>query len=128
MYTINKEICADCGFCSYVCPFDSIIHHLDEKYYEIDQEKCKGCGQCYTSCITSAVEADKDQEMVVEIFINDNCIGCSLCSRNCPVGAITGQIKEKFNINPDKCIKCGYCATKCRKDAITVKKVKVLGK
>lgn len=128
MYTIDKKACADCGYCNYVCPFAAIDHHLDEKYYEINQEKCQQCGQCFDACITSAIHCDADQEKVAEIFINDNCIGCSLCSRNCPVGAITGKIKEKFNINPEKCIKCGYCATKCRKDAITVKKVKVKAK
>ena len=96
MYTIDKKACADCGYCNYVCPFAAIDHHLDEKYYEINQEKCQQCGQCFDACITSAIHCDADQEKVAEIFINDNCIGCSLCSRNCPVGAITGKIKEKF--------------------------------
>ena len=41
------------------------------------------------------------------------CKGCSKCSRACPVGAISGKIKEPFVINPDTCIKCGACITAC---------------
>ncbi|MCQ2602903.1 MAG: 4Fe-4S binding protein [Clostridia bacterium] len=126
MYKIDENKCADCGYCNYVCPFDSLIHNIPEKRWEIDQEKCKQCGQCYNACITNAITCDADQEVVEEIVINENCIGCSLCSRACPVGAISGVIKQPFKINPDKCIKCGFCATKCKKDAITVKKAKLL--
>ncbi|MBE7028186.1 MAG: NADH-quinone oxidoreductase subunit NuoF [Ruminococcaceae bacterium] len=48
----------------------------------------------------------------------DKCIGCSICAKNCPVGAITGEIKHPFTINTDKCIKCGVCEGKCPKKAI----------
>lgn len=121
MYKVNPEKCANCGFCAFVCPFDSLVHHVDEKYWEIDQEKCKQCGQCYEACVAVAIEADDDQQRVDTIEINKEvCIGCSLCSRACPVGAISGVIKQPFEINPSKCIKCGFCATKCRKQAIDV--------
>ena len=46
------------------------------------------------------------------------CKGCSKCARNCPVGAITGEIKQPFTINQDKCIKCGACANGCPFKAI----------
>ena len=48
------------------------------------------------------------------------CRGCSKCAKNCPVGAITGEIKKCFHIDPLKCIHCGACKENCAFDAIYV--------
>ena len=50
----------------------------------------------------------------------DLCKGCSKCARNCPVGAISGKIKEPFTIDSAKCIKCGACESACPFKAISV--------
>ncbi len=49
----------------------------------------------------------------------DKCKGCSACARKCPVGAISGEIKQPYTIDADKCIKCGVCMDTCKFDAIS---------
>ena len=54
------------------------------------------------------------------IISPERCKGCSKCARNCPVGAISGKIKEPFTIDTEKCIKCGACASACAFGAIHI--------
>ena len=46
------------------------------------------------------------------------CKGCSLCSKKCPVNAISGQIKSPFVIDASKCIKCSQCIENCKFNAV----------
>ena len=51
-------------------------------------------------------------------IVPEKCIGCSLCARQCPANAISGEIKSPFVIDQSKCIKCGACMSACKKQAI----------
>ncbi len=61
----------------------------------------------------------KTCQKLKRIYIEEElCKGCSKCSRICPVGAISGKVKEPFKIDEDKCIKCGACIEACTFKAI----------
>lgn len=84
-------------------PVLSTLHYFKDEYIEhIKNHRCPA-GVC---------------KNLTRYKITDKCIGCSACSRQCPVGAISGELKKKFEIDQGKCIKCGKCIATCRFGAI----------
>jgi ferredoxin len=55
---------------------------------------------------------------LIKYQVNDECIGCTLCARECPVGAIESKPYEKHIIDNTLCIKCDSCVQVCPVDAI----------
>ncbi|MFR9070009.1 MAG: NADH-ubiquinone oxidoreductase-F iron-sulfur binding region domain-containing protein [Paraclostridium sp.] len=60
-------------------------------------------------------------QALLNFVITDNCIGCTKCSRICPAGCISGNVKEKHKIDTTKCLKCGACMDNCKFNAIIKK-------
>ena len=81
----------------------TIKYYRDEYEAHINEKRCPA-GECI--------------DLVKYTINEDKCIGCSLCSKKCPVGAISGEIKKKFTIDTAVCIKCGQCMDACRFGAV----------
>ena len=75
----------------------------------------------YVEHITEHKCRAKVCEAMKKYVINPEfCRGCSKCAKNCPVGAITGQLKKCYHIDPSICIHCGACKDNCAFDAIYI--------
>jgi NADH:ubiquinone oxidoreductase subunit F (NADH-binding)/(2Fe-2S) ferredoxin/NAD-dependent dihydropyrimidine dehydrogenase PreA subunit len=55
---------------------------------------------------------------LVQYTINEKCVGCTMCARNCPANCIDGERKEQHTIDQDRCVKCGVCMDTCKFHAI----------
>ncbi len=64
--------------------------------------------------------AKQCRDLITFTILEEECTGCTLCFRNCPVDAISGEKDKLHVIDQDLCIRCGICYTKCRFDAILV--------
>ncbi|HZH73155.1 MAG TPA: NADH-quinone oxidoreductase subunit NuoF [Mariniphaga sp.] len=62
--------------------------------------------------------AGKCKDLLKYEIIEDLCTGCTLCFRNCPVGAITGERRQPHFIDQALCTHCGICFEKCKFNAI----------
>jgi NADH-quinone oxidoreductase subunit F len=67
-------------------------------------------------CPAGSCTAFKQYRIVAE-----KCKGCSRCAKFCPVGAISGELKQPFTIDQDKCIACGACVDSCKLGAVEVR-------
>ena len=87
-------------------PVLSTLKYFRDEYEAHIKEKRCPAGECKA---LSKVQIDPDK-----------CKQCGICAKNCPVGAIDGEVRKgPFKIKQDKCIKCGVCITKCPFKAIS---------
>ena len=114
--------CLGLGTCKKYCNFDAIS--IIDGVAIIDEEKCVMCGKCIEICPKSIISRKpSSKEVVVECSSKDfgktvkekcsvGCIGCGLCQKACPFGAIEFENKIA-KINYEKCVECMVCVRKC---------------
>ena len=112
---------------------DGDIELLEELAYKIKDGSMCGLGQTAPNPVLTTLKYFRNEyedhiynkkctaascKALVTYSINDACKGCTLCSKHCPAGAISGSVKEKHVIDTAKCVKCGKCLDTCKFGAI----------
>ena len=113
------------------------LDELEELCYYIKENSLCGLGQTAPNPVLATLKFFKDEyiahvvdktcpagvckKLVKYEIVADKCKGCTLCARKCPVGAISGTVKNPHEIDANKCIKCGVCIDSCKFGAIIKK-------
>jgi len=104
-YEVKQNSLCGLGQCS-PNPILSTLAHFNDEYVEHVKNKRCPAGVCRALV---SYEIDKSK-----------CVGCSLCAKNCPTQAISGEVKKPFVIDQKKCIKCGECYKNCKFNAVKI--------
>ena len=113
------------------------LDELEELCYYINENSLCGLGQTAPNPVLATLKFFRDEyvahvvdktcpagvckKLVKYEIVADACKGCTLCARKCPVGAISGSVKNPHTIDTNKCIKCGVCIDSCKFGAIIKK-------
>ncbi|MDD3168912.1 MAG: NADH-ubiquinone oxidoreductase-F iron-sulfur binding region domain-containing protein, partial [Eubacteriales bacterium] len=143
----RKESCGKCNYCRVGTKRmleileritigegkDGDIELLEELAQKIKDGSMCGLGQTAPNPVLTTIKYFRNEyedhiykkkctahacKPLLTFTINDNCTGCTLCARKCPVHAIKGELKKPHEIDQDLCIKCGKCEETCRFNAI----------
>ncbi len=111
------------------------VEKLESLAKSIKDASLCGLGQSAPNPVLSTIANFKDEYMahvvdkkckagvckpLLTFKITDQCIGCGICKKNCPVDCISGSPKQQHVIDTTKCIKCGTCYKVCPKNAIVI--------
>ena len=113
---------------------DGDIELLEELCYSVKDGALCGLGQTAPNPVLTTIKYFRNEyeahiskkkcpagecaDLIEYKIVEDKCKGCTLCARNCPVNAISGEVKKAHIINNDTCIKCGKCYSSCKFGAI----------
>lgn len=123
--------CDGYGDCAAACDNDAI--HIVNGVAVVDPEKCGACGKCAAVCPNHLIVirpadqrvdvrcSSRDPGKAARTICRNSCIGCKICEKKCPAGAITVN-DNHASIDYSKCTGCGDCAAACpRKCIVTLK-------